>query len=91
MLVFGHIADSNIHLSCRGPAESLPVELIESVVYDCVRQWNGSISAEHGIGLAKRDYLSYSRSPEEIALMRMLKWALDPKNILNPGKVIPPR
>ena len=91
ILVFGHIADSNIHLSCRGPSETLPVELIESVVYDCVRQWNGSISAEHGIGLAKRDYLSYSRSPQEIALMRTLKLALDPKNILNPGKVIPPR
>ena len=90
-LVFGHIADSNIHLSCRGPGDSLPVELIESVVYDCVRKWNGSISAEHGIGLAKRDYLSYSRAPEEIALMRTLKRALDPKNILNPGKVIPPR
>jgi FAD/FMN-containing dehydrogenase len=55
-----------------------------------VRQWQGSISAEHGIGLLKRSYLGYSRTPQELALMRALKHALDPKNILNPGKVLQP-
>ena len=50
----------------------------------------GSVSAEHGIGLEKRDYLALSRGPEEIALMRLLKKTLDPKGILNPGKVLAP-
>jgi FAD/FMN-containing dehydrogenase len=49
--------------------------------------WKGSISAEHGIGLLKKPYLSYSRSPEEVATMKLLKATLDPRNILNPGKV----
>ncbi|MEC7593448.1 MAG: FAD-linked oxidase C-terminal domain-containing protein, partial [Pseudomonadota bacterium] len=49
----------------------------------------GSISAEHGIGLLKREFLGLSRSPEELAVMRSLKLALDPKNILNPGKILP--
>ncbi|MBU6471435.1 MAG: FAD-binding oxidoreductase, partial [Alphaproteobacteria bacterium] len=51
------------------------------------RTRGGSVSAEHGIGLEKRAYLSWSRSAEEIALMKTLKRTLDPKNILNPGKV----
>ena len=89
MLVFGHIADSNIHLACRGPGELPPTHVIERTVYDCVGRWGGSISAEHGIGSAKREYLELSRSPTEIELMRRLKLALDPNGILNPGKVIP--
>ena len=48
----------------------------------------GSISAEHGIGLLKKDYLSYSRTPAELALLRTLKRALDPNSILNPGKIL---
>ena len=48
------------------------------------------MSAEHGIGVEKRDYLAFSRSPAEIALMRSLKQALDPRNILNPGKILAP-
>ena len=52
-----------------------------------MRQYQGSISAEHGIGLIKRGYLAYSRTPEEIQLMRTLKQALDPRGILNPGKI----
>jgi D-lactate dehydrogenase (cytochrome) len=53
-----------------------------------VAEWQGSVSAEHGIGLLKRAYLGHSRSEEEIALMRRLKAALDPHAILNPGKVL---
>ena len=49
--------------------------------------WGGSISAEHGIGVHKKPFLHYSRTPEEVALMRQLKAALDPKGTLNPGKV----
>ena len=59
------------------------------MVYGPLRARAGSISAEHGIGLQKRPYLAYSRNPAELALMRTLKTALDPRGILNPGKVIP--
>jgi FAD/FMN-containing dehydrogenase len=58
-------------------------------VYQVVGDFHGSVSAEHGIGVQKIGYLPHSRTPEEIALMRTLKQALDPKGILNPGRVIP--
>jgi len=87
MLFFGHIADGNLHLTVRSPAP-MPAHDIEELVYQAVGERRGSISAEHGIGLVKRPFLHYSRSPAEIALMRMLKATLDPNNILNPGKVI---
>jgi FAD/FMN-containing dehydrogenase len=61
---------------------------IEELVYSPLQALGGSISAEHGIGLEKRDWLGISRSPEEIALMRTIKTAMDPKGILNPGKVL---
>jgi FAD/FMN-containing dehydrogenase len=87
---FGHIGDSNIHINVRLGAhesESQDTEL-GRLVYDRVREWQGSISAEHGIGLLKRAFLGHSRTPEEIELMRALKRALDPHGILNPGKVL---
>ena len=59
-----------------------------SAIYDLVVELGGSISAEHGIGQLKRDHLFEYRSEEEIKLMRTLKQALDPQNILNPGKVM---
>ncbi|HMM55901.1 MAG TPA: FAD-linked oxidase C-terminal domain-containing protein, partial [Candidatus Desulfobacillus sp.] len=58
--------------------------------YGCVGDWRGSISAEHGIGLLKRDYLHLSRSESELAAMKLLKRALDPRGILNPGKLFLP-
>jgi len=87
--VFGHVADSNIHICVSapyGPGED--VHTLDAAVYGVVKEFHGSVSAEHGIGTLKRDYLPFSRSPEELALMRSLKQALDPKGILNPGKVI---
>lgn len=69
------------------PAEPFPEDAIDAIVYGCVRDWHGSISAEHGIGLPKKAYLDCSRTPEEIALMPPLRRALDPKGILNPGKI----
>ncbi|MBT4354852.1 MAG: FAD-binding oxidoreductase, partial [Rhodospirillaceae bacterium] len=60
---------------------------IEKIVFNLLSGRGGSISAEHGIGLVKRDFIELSRSPEELALMRRLKVALDPENILNPGKI----
>jgi FAD/FMN-containing dehydrogenase len=60
---------------------------VEDIIYGALEGRSGSVSAEHGIGLEKRHYLPLSRSEKEIALMRGLKRALDPRNILNPGKV----
>lgn len=89
VLVFGHVADSNLHLACRDPDGTLR-SAIEAAVYDAVGEVGGSVSAEHGIGLDKRGYLGRSRSAEEIALMRGIKRMLDPAELLNPGKVLPP-
>ena len=61
---------------------------VDDIVYGVLKSFDGSISAEHGIGTLKRPYLHLSRSPEELALMGRLKQALDPMGILNPGKVI---
>lgn len=88
---FGHIGDSNLHLTVAGNslADDSPAtrRAIEATVYELVGQWRGSISAEHGIGLLKRDFLHYSAAPEVLAAMRTLKAAFDPRGILNPGKV----
>jgi FAD/FMN-containing dehydrogenase len=61
---------------------------MDEAVYGTVRDFKGSISAEHGIGTTKKAYLGHARSEAEIALMRTLKAALDPAGLLNPGKVI---
>jgi FAD/FMN-containing dehydrogenase len=65
-------------------------EEMQLVVHDIVRDFGGSISAEHGIGVMKRDALPRYKSHEELDVMRALKTALDPKDILNPGKLVPP-
>jgi FAD/FMN-containing dehydrogenase len=83
---FGHVADSNIHIGVRGP-EPLPESEVDAIVYDCVGEYAGSISAEHGIGTLKRAFLDKSRTAQELAAMRLLKRALDPAGILNPGKI----
>jgi FAD/FMN-containing dehydrogenase len=87
-LVFGHVADSNIHLAVRLTGDALPKDEIDAIVYGTVRDWSGSVSAEHGIGTSKSPYLDYSRNPGEVQLMRLLKTTLDPNNILNPYKVL---
>ena len=56
-------------------------------VFDIVQRYGGSVSAEHGVGLLKKDYLQYSRSETEIAIMRQIKQAFDPHGIMNPGKI----
>jgi FAD/FMN-containing dehydrogenase len=90
MLVFGHLGDGNIHLVITvGTLEPEAVHGVEEIVYGALGSREGVISAEHGIGLDKRSYLHHSRSAHEIALMRTIKRALDPGNILNPGKVLP--
>jgi FAD/FMN-containing dehydrogenase len=86
---YGHVGDSNVHICVSvgyGPGEDM--HSVDDIVYGVLKDYGGSISAEHGIGTLKRPYLHLSRSPQELALMRSLKRALDPKGILNPGKVI---
>lgn len=88
LVVFGHMGDGNLHLIAgMGSREASELHALEDIVYRPLREIGGSVSAEHGIGLQKRDYLAWSRSAGEIALMRQLKASLDPDNILNPGKV----
>lgn len=85
-ICFGHIADGNLHLALELAAEAQrPVA--ERIVYDAVRAAGGSVSAEHGIGILKRAWLGHSRSAEEIAMMRTIRAALDPRGILNPGRI----
>jgi FAD/FMN-containing dehydrogenase len=94
--VYGHLADGNLHVLVA-PTPEQPLDnatrLVwqsqsNEIVYGPLKALGGSISAEHGIGLRKKAYLSYSRTAEEIALMKTLKKTLDPKGILNPGKIV---
>jgi len=93
-LVFGHVGDGNLHFNCQAPAGwSKPQfmeygEAISGAVYDLVTAYGGSISAEHGIGRIKVDELAHYRTKIELDVMRSLKRALDPQNLMNPGKVI---
>jgi FAD/FMN-containing dehydrogenase len=90
MVVFGHLGDGNIHLGIGvGSLKPEVVLAVENIVYTALGRRGGVISAEHGIGLDKRAYLAHSRSAQEIALMKTIKTAMDPKNILNPGKILP--
>jgi FAD/FMN-containing dehydrogenase len=85
--LFGHAADGNLHVNVTGvdPGD----ERVDDTVLNLVAELGGSISAEHGIGTAKKRWLHLSRSPEEIAAMRAIKHALDPKGILNPNCLLP--
>ncbi|MGH6810764.1 MAG: FAD-binding oxidoreductase, partial [Ensifer adhaerens] len=86
---FGHVADSNLHIAFSTPGSDENTQhAVDGIVYDIVRHYRGSISAEHGIGTLKREFLSHSRSVAELEVMRRIKHALDPKGILNPGKVL---
>jgi len=87
---FGHIGDSNLHVGVRLDARwgPFPEAEIDECVYALLRRYGGSVSAEHGIGEHKKAYLGHSRTAEELALMRTLKQALDPRNLLNRGKLL---
>ncbi|UZN52088.1 FAD-binding oxidoreductase [Cupriavidus cauae] len=88
---FGHVGDSNLHVSVYLPGVALPdfpEHEISEVVYRVVQEFGGSISAEHGIGTHKKPFLGCSRTPEELAVMRLLKRTLDPHHILCPGRVV---
>ena len=87
--IFGHLGDGNLHLAVQVPTADYNAArpLVERAVYSPLQAFRGSVSAEHGIGLEKKPWLPVSRSDGEIAVMRSLKQALDPGNILNPGKI----
>jgi len=85
---FGHVGDGNIHYNV-GP-ESMVAERagVNRIVYDVVAELDGSISAEHGLGQLKREEIRAHKEPLELELMRVIKAALDPDGLMNPGKVI---
>ncbi len=88
LMIFGHMGDGNLHF-CAGVGDGSHEahKAVEDIIYGGVQARGGAVSAEHGIGLEKKPYLSWSRSPAELALMATLKRALDPHQILNPGKI----
>lgn len=92
---FGHIGDGNVHLNILKPASwqvddfKRECEKVSDGVMSLVSEFDGSVSAEHGVGLLKRDQLKYSRSPEELAAMQGIKQVFDPAGIMNPGKMFP--
>jgi len=84
--LFGHVGDGNIHVNVTGLAAD--DERVDDAVFRLVAELGGSISAEHGIGTAKKRWLHLSRSPDELAVFRSIKAALDPDGILNPGVLV---
>ena len=87
--VFGHLGDNNLHFCWTTGTNDLDeIALVKKIVYENLKPFKGSISAEHGIGITNRTYLNLSCTPEEIAWMKRMKILFDPQNILNPGRVI---
>src|SRR5438477_305720 len=93
-MAFGHVGDGNIHFNLTQPEGADTAAYLarwqefNDIVHAVVRELHGSISAEHGVGRLKRDEISHYKSPVEIELMRAVKRALDPANIMNPGKLV---
>ena len=94
IIAFGHMGDGNIHYDVLQPAGGdraafdAAEDRIEEAVYDVIDRHKGSISAEHGVGLARRADIARRKQPAEIAMMRAVKAALDPAGLMNPGKMI---
>lgn len=89
IIFYGHLGDGNIHLQVAVPSvRPHPDQAIEELVYAITRDFGGTVTAEHGLGTLKAPFLGHCRTPAEIALMRQLKATLDPKGILNRGKVL---
>jgi FAD/FMN-containing dehydrogenase len=91
---FGHIGDGNVHLNILKPSDLDKAVFFKQCaqvsldIFACVQRFGGSISAEHGVGLLKKPFLSYSRDAAEIAYMHAMKRVFDPKGIMNPGKIL---
>jgi FAD/FMN-containing dehydrogenase len=93
VFLFGHVGDGNVHINIMKPEAMDTADFLrachgaDEVLFELVRRHRGSISAEHGIGLLKKPFLGFSRSPAELELFGALKRAFDPRGLLNPGKV----
>ena len=94
---FGHLGDGNLHYNVQAPEGQdaaaflrTQEEEVNTLVFDSVTRFKGSISAEHGVGSLKVDHLTHYKSPVALQLMRSIKAAMDPHNLLNPGRVIRP-
>lgn len=91
---FGHIGDGNLHINILRPEGMSKEEFVQEcrkvdvLVFDSVKKYHGSISAEHGVGLTKKSFLSYTRSEAEIQIMRGIKDVFDPDHVINPGKLV---
>ncbi|MGZ3749480.1 MAG: FAD-binding oxidoreductase, partial [Pseudobdellovibrionaceae bacterium] len=91
---FGHIGDGNLHINILRPAGMSKEDFVrecrkvDTMVFETIKKYKGSISAEHGVGLTKKSFLKYTRSDAEIEIMRGIKKVFDPDNIMNPGKVL---
>ena len=92
---FGHLGDGNLHFNVQAPEGVDPAvflqtheDAINTLVYDSVKAFDGSISAEHGVGSLKADTLPHYKDPVALALMHRIKQALDPQNLMNPGRVL---
>jgi FAD/FMN-containing dehydrogenase len=92
---FGHLGDGNLHYNVQAPpggdAKAFVrdhEQRVNQIVYQSVQRFEGSISAEHGVGALKVDTLGQFKSPVALELMRAVKRALDPQNLLNPGRVV---
>jgi len=92
-VVFGHIADGNLHLNYLAPKGAdlsmfkASVQVLEKKIFSLIKKHEGSISAEHGIGLLKKKDLLFSRTAAEVDVMKQIKRIFDPQNIMNPGKI----
>ncbi len=90
---FGHIGDGNLHINMLKPKELSSEDFVkrckkvDEILFEMIKKFDGSISAEHGVGLTKKAFLHFTRSLEEIALMKGIKRVFDPDGIMNPGKV----
>ena len=95
MVDFGHLGDGNLHYNVQAP-EGIDdkvflrenEERVNTLVFDQVKRFDGSISAEHGVGELKVGKLPLYKDPTALAMMRAVKQALDPQNLLNPGRVL---
>ena len=92
---FGHLGDGNLHYNVQAPEGADAADflrdheaLVNTLVFDSVQAFGGSISAEHGVGSLKVDHLPHYKSPVALGLMRAIKQALDPQNLMNPGRVV---
>ena len=92
---FGHLGDGNLHYNVQAPAEGDSKAFlrdregdVNTIVYDSVARFDGSISAEHGVGSLKLDKLEHHKSPVALSMMRAIKQALDPQGVMNPGRVV---